>query len=588
MTQTLTAVAFTGLGSSDPDGRVVTWTWTFGDGASTGGASPAHAYATAGTYTVTLTVTDDRGASDGDTAVVRVTNRPPVANAGPDQSALVGATVGVSGAGSSDPDGRIVAWTWAFGDGGTGSGVTGGHVYGAAGTYTVTLTVTDEQGAIASDTAQVTVTAGGGGGGGLAWAKRFGGGGFDEGRGVAVDASGNVILTGEVVAPVDLGGVQCSESLFVAKYTAAGALLWARCPGGGSGKAVAVDADGNVVVAGHFRGTADFGGGPVSSPDGFDVFLARYAPDGAHLWSRRFGGAVASAIASESGTGVAVDTAGNVFLTGFFEGTANPGGGAMTSAGQSDVFLAKYSAAGAHQWSRRFGGPWGDTGNAVAVDASGNVFLTGTFLDRVDFGGGLLTSAAFDLFLVKYSPTGTHLWSRGFGGTYQDAGNALAVDAAGNVAVTGTFNNTIDFGGGPLVSAGGNDLFLARFGPGGAHQWSLRVGSSSNYEGGTGLAVDAAGNLLVAGYYSRTVDFGTGALTSLGSKDAFLARYSAGGAAQWARSWGNTSIDAATAVAVDRAGGAVATGSFFSGVDFGAGPLTSAGQADVFLVHLNP
>src|SRR5204863_959165 len=121
--------------------------------------------------------------------------------------------------------------------------------------------------------------------------------------------------------------------------------------------------------------------------------LARYSGAGAPRWSEHFGSPLASAIVTESGNGVAIDPAGNILLTGVFEGTADFGSGPMTSAGQGDVFLAKYSPTGAAIWTERFGGAYSDAGNAVAVDASGNVLVTGTFLNPVDFGGGLLQAA---------------------------------------------------------------------------------------------------------------------------------------------------------------------------------------------------
>ena len=115
---TLTNVTFSGAASSDPDGTISSYAWSFGDGATSNRCIvPSHSYAAAGTYTVTLTVTDNKGATATDTATVTVTNRPPVANAGADQSAPTLTNVNFSGAASSDPDGTISSYAWTFGDG---------------------------------------------------------------------------------------------------------------------------------------------------------------------------------------------------------------------------------------------------------------------------------------------------------------------------------------------------------------------------------------------------------------------------------------------------------------------------------------
>ena len=158
------AVNFNGSGSTDPDGTIATYSWNFGDGASGTGVSRIHTYAAAGNYTVTLTVTDDDGATDTSTRLIQVTTAP-VPNQPPNASFTASPTSGeaplavnFNGSGSTDPDGTIATYSWNFGDGASGTGVSRIHTYAAAGNYTATLTVTDDDGATDTSTRLIQVT----------------------------------------------------------------------------------------------------------------------------------------------------------------------------------------------------------------------------------------------------------------------------------------------------------------------------------------------------------------------------------------------------------------------------------------------
>ena len=150
-------VQFDGSGSCDPDGSIVKYEWDFGDGTDGTGVAPTYVYGANGTYIVELTVTDNASLSDTDICVVQIGNRPPVADAGPNQSVDVGETVSFDGSGSYDPDGSIVKYEWDFGDETSGTGVAPTHVYAAKENYTVTLTVTDDEGATDTGTRIVHV-----------------------------------------------------------------------------------------------------------------------------------------------------------------------------------------------------------------------------------------------------------------------------------------------------------------------------------------------------------------------------------------------------------------------------------------------
>jgi PKD repeat protein len=598
-TQTLTTLAFSGAGSSDPDGTIASYSWTFGDGATAAGVSASHAYATAGTYTVTLRVTDNGGNSASDTAVVSVANRAPVANAGPDKSGVAGSAVTLSGSGS-DPDGTIVAYAWNAGDGATGTGATMAHSYAAPGTYTASFTVTDNLGAQNTDTASVVVTSASNGGA-LRWSDSAGNTEDDRGRAVAVDGSGNIYATGQFRSTIDLGGGPMTafklsyqpdlpSDVYLVKYASSGAHLWSKRIGGhddDSGTAIALDASGNVLVAGFAGPNVDFGGGELPTAGGYDVFVAKYAgSDGHNLWAKRFGSAT-----DEYPWAIAVDGCGNVLVTGEFTGTVDFGGGALTSAGDRDVFVAKFAGAdGRHLWSRRFGAALTDLGNGIGTDASGNVFVTGLFQNTVDFGGGAFTSAGGrDVFVAKYAAAdGQHLWSKRLGSTSIDEGCGLAVDGSGEVVVTGSFIGTVDFGGGPISTPNaGSDAFVVKYSNLGVHRWSKRLGST-NGDSGEAVAIDGSGNVTVTGAFQGAVDFGGGSLTSAGSFDIFVAQYrGTDGQHVWSRRYGGTGNDRCQGVASNT--GTVAVTGYFPGtVNFGDGSRTSAGSNDIFLFDLQP
>ena len=437
------------------------------------------------------------------------------------------------------------------------------------------------------------------GGGQYRWARQFGAAGFDGGSGVAVDGSGNTVVAGYFAGTVDFGGgpltAAGANDIVVAKYSGSGAHLWSRRFGGtgdDQAEAVAVDAGGNIVVAGTFSNTVDFGGGPLTSVSSADIFVAKYTPTGAHLWSRRCGGAGAA----NAAYGVAVDGSGNVFMTGYFKGTVSFGGATFTSSlGGLDVFVAKYAAAdGSHLWSKNFPSGANELGAGIAVDGSGNVVITGWFDGYINFGGPptvLGSLGGRNVFVTKLSGSdGSHIWSFLVGNGGDQAANAVAVDRSGDVVLTGYFMDSIDFGGGVLSTLTTmQQVFVVKLsGATGAHLWS-KAFPSTNWAQGYGIAVDGGGNVLVSGAFQGSINPGGGALNSAGLEDIFITKLSgSSGGYVWAKRFGGTNNDRGLAVAVDGGANAVMAGFFQNTADFGAGSLTSAGGSDGFVVNLGP
>jgi hypothetical protein len=424
----------------------------------------------------------------------------------------------------------------------------------------------------------------------LQWPLRFGDAADQYLTGVAVDGGGNVLLAGYFTGTFDLGGSPLASAgsvdAFVAKLDASGHHVWSKrfgMSGASEAKAVAVDPAGNVLLTGTFTGAVDFGGAPLTSAGGADVFVVKLTASGAHAWSKRFGDAAAQSVA-----GIAVDGAGDAVLTGDFSGSIDFGGGALATA-DLDVFVAKLDPAGAHLWSKRFGDTAGQNGGGVAVDGGGNVLLAGHFSGAIDLGGGPLASGpGGDVFVARLDPGGNHLWSKHFGGTAK----GIAADAGGDAVVTGVFSGAIDVGGTPLTSAGGQDVFVAKLAAaGGDSVWARRFGGASA-ETAAGITVDASGNPVVTGSFHGTVDFGGGPLASAGGADVFLLKLDGAGSHVWSKRFGNASgamtDQAGTAVAATAASDVIVGGGFFGTVDFGTGPLASAGGSDIFVARFAP
>jgi len=433
---------------------------------------------------------------------------------------------------------------------------------------------------------------------GALWSRRYGDLEDDRGQGVAADGDGNVVVTGHFDGTTDFGGGLVSSffhaalgptiDIYVASYTSTGAFRWARTMGSDSdeqGKAIATDSSGNVLVTGYQSSfSVDFGGGAQFSRGATDIFVAKYSSAGSWVWSKTIGGS-----GFDHGNAIAAAADGSTYLTGYIGASTvgiDFGGGPVNSVGGSDVFLVKYSATGAHVWTRRLGGSLNDASNAVAVDPSGNVYIGGSFEGTVDFGGGPLSSSGLrDVFVAKFTSAGQFVWARKFGGSGDDLLQSLAADSAGSVALAGKFQGSISFGGTALTSAGGDDAFLARIsGIDGAAGWSKRFGATSG-DVSMGVGVDGFNNVVVTGYFYGTTDFGGGPLSALGI-DVFAAKYSSAGAHVWSRKYGSGDHQIGDSLIVSPSGDIRLSGYFGGTIDFGAGPITSTGSFDAFTTQI--
>lgn len=319
------------------------------------------------------------------------------------------------------------------------------------------------------------------------------------------------------------------------------------------------------------------------------------------LWAKKMGGPV-----DDRSMSVAVDAAGNVYTTGFFEGTSDfdPGPGVynLTSNEHAtleyDFFISKLDAAGNFVWAKAFGNKGDDRGLSVAVDISGNVYATGYFDSTIDFdpGPGVynLTGRGNDVFILKLDAAGNFLWAKCIGNSGIERGYSLVVDNAGNVFITGRFGDTVDFDPGPgvfnLTSAVGDELFVLKLNSSGDFLWAKNFDSEHSET----ISVDGSGNVYIAGHFRETADFdpGPGAfnLTSAGVSDVFVLKLNSAGGFAWAKRIGGSETDRGSST-IDANGNVYITGNFSGTVDFDPGPgiqnFTATGFADAFILKLD-
>ncbi len=465
----------------------------------------------------------------------------------------------------------------------------------------------------------------------LKWAKSAGGTGFEEIIGITIDDAGNSFVCGYYEASTTFGATEANEtilispgssSIFIAKYDENGLLVWAKSAGGSSfdtAEDIALDGTGNIYITGFFSGSATFGLNEtnettLTSLGSDDIFVAKYNGNGELVWATQAGGLNNGFFARDFGTAIAVDDAGNSYITGAFHFTATFGDGEanetnLTSAGSEDAFLAKYDTNGLLQWAKRAGGAGGrffsDRGKDIAIDDAGNSYVTGYFNGAATFGSGeanatiLNSSGSEDIFLAKYDGNGLLQWAKSAGSSAGDMGNSIDIDDNGNSYITGYFSDMATFGSGEtnattLNSAGSFDSYFAKYNGNGLLQWVKQAGGTG-LEESAALALDGNENSYITGSFRDVATFGSGEanetmLTATGVSDIYLVKLDKDGVLQWVIGVGNTSFTGGYGIATDADGNIYVVG-LYRGADvtFGSGTanettLSYIGGIDMFIV----
>lgn len=359
----------------------------------------------------------------------------------------------------------------------------------------------------------------------------------------------------------------------------------------------ATDKFGNVYLASTTTSTSSIASGGFQNTHGgglYDAFLVKFDSIGNLLWSTYYG-----STGDDRAAAVAVDSSGNVYLTGYTNsssGIASGGYQNVFGGGTFDAFIVKFNAAGSRLWATYYGGTAQDLGMGICTDITGNVYLAGSTQStsgiasggfQLTFGGG-----ANDAYLAKFGATGNLIWSTYYGGTNYDTGGKPACDALGNVFLTGYANSTsgISSGGFQNIHGGSSDAFLVKFSSAGARLWATYYGGCC-VEDGTDIAVDNSNNIYLCGYTSSPGFILPGGFQSTigGGQDNFLVKFDASGNHVWGTYYGGTSSEGTAYCTVSNDGNVYLAGATSSttGIASGGFQNTSGGAQDAYLVKFN-
>ena len=290
------------------------------------------------------------------------------------------------------------------------------------------------------------------------------------------------------------------------------------------------------------------------------------------------------------GNYITTDDSGNVYLSGQFEYDCNFGPKTVSTAGQHDIFVAKYNSSGTLIWVKRAGSTDGDAGHGIGLDAQRNIYTTGEFektcyfsvTDSVTVGGTNINN----IYISKYDNNGNLVWLRSVVSNGDGRGRALACDTAGNIYFTGSFARNANFGGINISYYGYADAFLAKYNKDGNAVWVRKSGGTSD-DKGKGVALDNFGNVFLCATFTNTANISGHFLSASGLYDSYIVKYDTSGNYIWAVKAGGTDTTKMAGITTDSDGNAYVTGYFIDSATFGTTTLISQGSYDFFIAKYN-
>lgn len=375
------------------------------------------------------------------------------------------------------------------------------------------------------------------------WVRSAMGGWDERALGLCVDRENDfVYVTGTCWNYTDFGSCAgatfpgSGDNIFVGKFDLSGTCQWLIGAGGSyddHGFDLVTDKQGNIFLTGFIGDTyamggivAQFGTINVPIPIGDSLgFVAKINPAGAFQWVRTF-----EATDGERDNRIAIDTIGNIYVTGGFRGTKPFGPITATSFGGRDIFVLKYDSMGNQLWLKTAGGLLDDRGNSVTVDIEQDIYITGELRDVVVFGSDTVNNNGGpngrDIFVAKLTREGAWVWAKKAGSNNgSDRGNRIVANKQDLLFVTGQFRGNASFGAADtLINVGDSvQIYVAAIDTAGKWQWAIQAGSSIE-DRGNGIAVDDSCNIYTTGYYELTASFGSMNITSTGKKEIYVAK----------------------------------------------------------------
>jgi hypothetical protein len=448
------------------------------------------------------------------------------------------------------------------------------------------------------------------------WTVANGSTGQDDVKDFALDNAGNAVVVGKFGGPITFGGANPITiaphgiyDMYIAKVSAAGSVLWVKTPYGPNqdfATAVEVDKQGNSYVLADFYDSLVYDSSAsglsvfMSNPGLSNIYLAKYSPAGNLLWAKNLGG-----ISIDYSKDLALDTAGNVYVTGGFYKTIylNPlvsNADTLRSKGQQDIFIAKYTSNGNFVWCKQLGSSGFESSSSIKCTQNGGFVMGGTYYDSLDFNPSpvdtlILPVSTFgaNLFITKYDNNGNYVWTNGISSAGFKSVGEIALDKNENVFITGKFNDVTDFdtqfAHNTLVALPGNSsIFFGKYNANnGSLSWMKKIehGYQGGQDEGTAIALDAKEDIYITGkFWGQGCDFNTSLTDTflLGSYasnnyDLFIAKYNNTGDFRWAYNLGDAQEEVGEKICFDHTGSmylaaTIDNGSMSGPIDFDFDP----------------